>query len=108
MPIPPLPDSRMRSIVAWLESYRPKDYRRMKASGTLDQYAKELDQQMWEEYLQADDDVLNELHEEKIQGTEEGLVQYPTRLRARWEEIFHRYLPTRELPDEEEEGSEPQ
>lgn len=95
MPIPPLPDSRKRSIRIWLETYRPKDFSQMKKAGTLDQYVKETDAQMWEEFLETNS-VINSLVAEKIQGTPEGLIQYQTRTREAWERIFHKYLPAQE------------
>jgi hypothetical protein len=94
MPVPLLPQSRLRMITEWLRTYRPQDYRRMNEAGSLEQYVKELDHQMYEEFLNAIDDILNDLIREKIQGTPEGLEQYQTRRRDRWNQIVQEYLPT--------------
>ena len=96
MPIPPLPESRKRAIARWLEDFRPEDYKRMKREGTLEQTVEEMDDQMWEEFLESENTVLNQLINEGIQGTEEGLREYRTRLAMNWAEIFNRHLPAME------------
>jgi hypothetical protein len=93
MPVPPLPQSRLRMITEWLRTYRPQDYRRMNEAGSLEQYVKELDNQMYEEFLEGGQAVLNDLIREKIQGTPEGLEQYQTRMRDRWNLIVQEHLP---------------
>jgi len=96
-------EGRERAVRTWLESYRPKDYRRMKKAGTLDQVVKERAVQIDQEYGEAVNQVQNDLINEKIQGTEEGRKEYEMRLRQKYAAILHQYLPASEENSPEEE-----
>lgn len=96
--IPPLPNSRHKSISRWLMDHPTTP---LLSSAALEDRVRELDEQMMEAFESREDSLKESMIQRKTWGTAEGIESFPTDRMTLWAEVVDEFLPTTDPASED-------
>lgn len=97
--IPPLPQTRLRSIQSWLQSN--PDRTEPLSPAELLRKTHSLDEQMMEAFDTRTSELQSRMMEQKDWGTEQATAAYRTAELETWQEIVSEFLPETTEPQPE-------
>jgi hypothetical protein len=97
--IPPLQPVRLRSISRYLKDSDPQVAKLPPEE--LDRRARELDDQMIEDFDSREDVLREQMMRKGTWGTEEGMTSFPLDRMTLWQEVCSEFLPTT-IPESED------